>query len=55
MAVDAGLAGACMGDGAWHLTSCMGGVPVGGWGDCMCILPTWMSGAGLGGWGWVWL
>ena len=26
----------------------MGGVPVGGLGDCMCILPTWIGGAGLG-------
>ena len=37
--------------GAWHVASCMGGVPVGGWGNCMCILPTLMwirSGAGPG-------
>ena len=41
MVLDGGLAGGCMGDGAWHLASCMGGVPVGGWGhwgDCMSLV-----------------
>ena len=43
MAVDAGLAGLCMVGDAWHATSCMDGEPVGGWGDCMCILPTYLD------------